>query len=523
MLLASPDVRGLLLFSVILVLGVLFVPVDGQVVQWDIEKRIVPTRLRRRADSTYEEVITNEKGVGGYFATATIGTPGQNVTLQLDTASSDIWVPFSGAAVCRGRKLSGEKGCYLGSCEWGMPITSKTLVMLTDQTVDPKPSKTFDAFSRDTFEISYIDASFAKGHYFTDTFEISGAKVKNLTMGLGVQTDISYGLLGVGYAINEASITTAGFKYPNLPIAMVNEGLINSVAYSLWLNDLGASTGNILFGGIDTSKFLGDMARLSILKDKEINAYDHFVVPLTSLEATSPSGTDILSTSDWPLEVVLDSGTTLSYLPYDIAKMVWDEVGATYNPEVDMAVLPCSHFEHPGYFSFGFAGEGGPRINITMDELVIDLTDGQAPEFSSGDHEGERVCQFGIQRGIASPYTLGDTFLRSAYVVYDLENNEVGIAATDFNSTKTNIVAFESKGAKIPSATLARHQAQTLSSPQATGQALKAADGFQDRKNKDKEGKSGDKDEEDAGSPLQPLHGYGMAIMLAVLTYTALA
>lgn len=66
-----------------------------------------------------------------------------------------------------------------------------------------------------------------------------------MTMGLGRQTDIPYGLVGVGYALNEAIVgqtQSATSVYPNLPVHMVNEGLINTVAYSLWLNDLGKSS-----------------------------------------------------------------------------------------------------------------------------------------------------------------------------------------------------------------------------------------------------------------------------------------
>lgn len=63
-----------------------------------------------------------------------------------------------------------------------------------------------------------------------------------MTMGLGLETDIAYGLVGVGYAVNEAIVgntQSTSSAYPNLPVHMVNEGLINTVAYSLWLNDLG--------------------------------------------------------------------------------------------------------------------------------------------------------------------------------------------------------------------------------------------------------------------------------------------
>lgn len=200
---------------------------DGRVpgvVQWQIEKREspIPQLLRKRAN-TYEEVITNDLTVGGYFAACAMGTPYQNLTLQLDTGSSDIWVPDSTAQACQDSK-SNPQGCSFG-------------------TFDPSKSDTFVDVGKNEFNISYVDGSHSQGDYFTDRFEIGGAVV-NVTMGLGIDTDIAYGLVGVGYALNEAIVAdthSANSAYPNLPVTMEQEGLINTIAYSLWLNDLGIS------------------------------------------------------------------------------------------------------------------------------------------------------------------------------------------------------------------------------------------------------------------------------------------
>ena len=296
-----------------------------------------------------------------------------------------------------------------------------------------------------------------------------------MTMGLGVKTDVPFGLLGVGYASNEASTQTENAKYPNLPIAMQQAGLINSVAYSLWLNDLDSSSGNILFGGVDTDKYIGNLTRLPIQPQQ--GQFTSFAVSMFSLEAASPSGSDVLTSNNLPADVILDSGTTLSYIPQDLATQVWAEVGATYDSSLQTAIIPCSFKSHPGYFSFIFSGSDGPRINVTLDDLVVSLTTGNPPKFPSGPHQGQAACEFGIQNATGAPYLLGDTFLRSAYVVYDLVNNEVGIAPTDFNSTKSDIVAFASEGATIPSATLVNNGSQ--SQPQPTQTGLTAADGFQ--------------------------------------------
>ncbi|KFY41714.1 hypothetical protein V494_02820, partial [Pseudogymnoascus sp. VKM F-4513 (FW-928)] len=67
------------------------------------------------------------------------------------------------------------------------------------------------------------------------------------------------------------------------------------------------------------------------------------------------------------------------------------------------------------------------------------------------------------------PILFGDTFLRSAYVVYDLANNEIGLAQTDFNAKGSNIVEFASMGAAIPQAPTASGQDQIGVSQTKTG------------------------------------------------------
>ncbi|KAM5342828.1 hypothetical protein ACJ41O_013794 [Fusarium nematophilum] len=422
--------------------------VQAQFVQWDIESRRAHPGLTRRATDTFEEIINNKRSAGGYFSTISV--------------------------------------------------------------VDPDKSDSFKHVGPGLFDITFVDNSFSKGDYFIDHFELGGALIKNMTMGLGLKTDIPFGLIGVGYAINEASADTADIVYPNLPVAMWKGGFTNTIAYSLWLNDLDASSGSILFGGVDTEKYVGEMMRVDV-QPLDGN-YLHFIVALTSLVANSSSGSDTLTSEQFPIKAVLDSGTTLTYLPQDLTDQIWEEVGASYNSEYGLAVLPCSYGKHEGNFTFGFAGPDGPAISVAMDELVIDLTDGNMPQFESGAYEGELVCAFGIQNDSSEISILGSSFLRSAYVVYDLVNNEIGMAATDFNATERKIVAFESYGEAIPSATKAPNQQKATQKPEVTDHDFTAANGFQNTS-----GDSNDSDDSDnAASALTPTGSY-----LALVAATA--
>jgi hypothetical protein len=176
-------------------------------------------------------------------------------------------------------------------------------------------------------------------------------------------------------------------------------------------------------------------------------------VAFTSLSATSSSGSDQLTPSGYAQAAILDSGTTITLLPNDVVSSVFEELGATVSTELDAVVVPCSLASNPGTLNYGFGGTGGPTIKVSMSQLVLPLTlaNGQT-------HQTD--CQLGIQAAGDLPVLFGDTFLRSAYVVYDLDNNQIALAQTDFNSTSSNVVAFASKGASIPSATTAANQAQ---------------------------------------------------------------
>ncbi|KAJ5966050.1 hypothetical protein N7481_012764 [Penicillium waksmanii] len=68
-------------------------------------------------------------------------------------------------------------------------------------------------------------------------------------------------------------------------------------------------------------------------------------------------------------------------------------------------------------------------------------------------NNGQRACIFGIAPAGSSTAVLGDTFLRSAYVVYDLANNQISLANTHFNSTKNNVLEIGTGTDSVPSAT----------------------------------------------------------------------
>jgi hypothetical protein len=243
-----------------------------------------------------------------------------------------------------------------------------------------------------------------------------------------------------------------------------------------------------------------------------------FTVAWTSLSATSSSGTDVLTPSDFAEPTILDSGTTITLLPDQLAEQIFSELGAEINEQLGAVIVPCDLEKNTGTINYSFGGPGGPTIKVQMSQLVLPLTTttGQVPKYSNG----QTVCQLGIQPAGQLPTLFGDTFLRSAYVVYDLENNQIALAQTDFNAKSSNIVTFASKGAAIPSATEASNElavAQTATgNPRAGGATATGSGGSAATYNPNATGLSAARGfNTSGGSAVQPF-AWSKVVMLAM-------
>jgi hypothetical protein len=247
--------------------------------------------------------------------------------------------------------------------------------------------------------------------------------------------------LGIGYQVNEVQVGRAGGKpYNNLPAQLVANKQIRSNAYSLWLNDLDASTGRLLFGGVDTSRYHGSLETLPIQKSG--NTFREFLITLTDVSLGS-----IDIASDQALAVLLDSGSSLTYLPDPMTEAIYQLVQAQYDTAAGAAYVPCSLAYNSTTLDFTFSS---PTISVPMNELVIPVTSSSGRPATFAD--GTEACLFGISPAGSSTSVLGDTFMRSAYLVYDLSNNEISIAQTNFNATSSHILEIGTGTASVPDA-----------------------------------------------------------------------
>jgi hypothetical protein len=325
---------------------------------------------------------------------------------------------------------------------------------------------------QDEFSISYVDGTKIGGDYINETFGIAGITVKQMTMGVAKQAEEPnadestpfQGIVGVGFDAGESIVsqTQGQSGYPNIISQMVLQNIISTRSYSLWLNDLESPEGNILFGGIDNAKFNGDLTILPLQSDTESNAIDSFTVTFAGLNITGNGGKVVYNTQT-NAPVILDSGTTLTYLPDEIANAIADGVGAVSNNNYGV-VVPCDVAQTQGKFHFQFGNSAdGPIISAEISQFVLPFpSDIVSPKFRSG----KTACRWGILPAEGNPNLFGDTFLRSAYVVYNIEGNQVGIAQTNFNVSDTEIKQItDTSSLPGASSTASGAAQQTVSGP----------------------------------------------------------
>ena len=296
------------------------------------------------------------------------------------------------------------------------------------------------------FQISYADNTGAKGDYVSDTVSIGGNTMTGLQLGVGYQSTSTEGVMGIGYPGLEVAVQNDQDQaYKNIPQLMVSQGLINSPAYSLWLDDLSAPTGNILFGGVDTVKYVGSLEKLPIVQ--EDGSFLEMIIALSSMSIDSGSSNSTVLSKAIP--VLLDSGSTLSYLPSDTAQAIYQAVGATFDSRQGLAFCPCSLQSSGMKLNFQFGN--GKVIPVAMKEMVL--------QGGAGAQDSDVGCTFGVvsqpsQSGQAgASYTLGDTFIRSAYIVYDLGNNEISLAQTNFaDASSSNVKEIGTGENAVPDA-----------------------------------------------------------------------
>lgn len=191
-------------------------------------------------------------------------------------------------------------------------------------------------------------------------------------------------------------------------------------------------------------------ASATAISTTEASATAEFTAESTAESTAEPTGDnsdpDVDPESlklDGVLTAVISSGYPLTRLPQNYVARMASYVGATLNEDSGVYLLSCAT-KVPKYLAFLIGGEDGIWIYVDFSELFIPLLDHQTFEPLKSD--GEEICAFGLEPSDDRDVLLGMTFLRSAYVFFDVDQKKIGLAQAVWDKEESNVIEIPSGG-----------------------------------------------------------------------------
>ncbi len=232
-------------------------------------------------------------------------------------------------------------------------------------------------------------------------------------------------------------------------------GLTNTVAYSIYLNDFsmctpfrifdfvltllsGSAEGSVVFGGIDTAKFTGNITMLPMLKANDGQVTD-VVIAATSLVITGGTSrrramtNNTLPSQNTP--VLLDTGNPTILVPLATVDAIGTALNA--NPGADGSMLVTCGTANRGFnMVFDFTGTTIP-VPIAMILTPAMNKDGSPVKNS----DGNALCVVPVEATETNDdlVSFGAPFFSAAYVVMDLQNKNIGLAQANVNASQSNM------------------------------------------------------------------------------------
>ncbi len=389
------------------------------------------------------------------------GTPPQPLSLLLSPSSPHTWLPKAEGMPCKTgydtftgfHSPDDDSG---SACSWGSFSDSESSTSRLAQQIYLD------------FVVAYTDVIHVSGINITDTLTLGDAELDSFSMGLVDSTSNQQwiGMLGLG---NDATTTypRPSSKYrPNLVDRLVSDGKIASQAYSIWLDNIEGTSGALLLGAIDTSRYEGDLTRLNAAVEPYDVFPSAFRVSLASVEMDDAPNEGFQFNEASSMVVSISPAEAFSYLPDGLAEGIIAATGATWNTTLSRATIPCdTGSKNPKTdLRFQLEGPDGPVLHARLADLVIpqEVSRWEIAYETSADLN-RNTCLFGIQKypalranDKALQYNLGSSLLRRTYMVFDAANKEVALAPAKFGAAETtsSIVAFEGPGGVIPSSRL---------------------------------------------------------------------
>eukprot|EP00753_Platysulcus_tardus_P000349 PLAT10353.1.p1 GENE.PLAT10353.1~~PLAT10353.1.p1 ORF type:complete len:386 (-),score=162.73 PLAT10353.1:157-1287(-) len=327
------------------------------------------------ATGTTDPVTIQDYQNAQYYGPLTIGTPPQKFTVIYDTGSSNLWVPGKGCSSC------GSHAQF-----------------------DNSTSSTFQK-NGTVFKIQYGSGKVA-GFLGEDTVTVGSVTIPKQTFAEVMQEpsqSFSRGKFDgiMGLAFQSISVDNVVPPFYNM-ISQLDEPV-----FAFYLPSTSGSTGELLFGGVDSSHYTGTLQYVDLTSET------YWETELTGLTLGGSSVTTVK-------KVVLDSGTSLLAGPTADVKNIAQKVGATATPvNPNEYTVDCSSLSSMPSVTFNI---GGNKFELTAEQYVLEVSSLFGKECILG------FVGIDIPAPAGPLWIAGDVFIRQYYTVFDFGKKRLGFA-----------------------------------------------------------------------------------------------
>ncbi|KAK2361786.1 Eukaryotic aspartyl protease family protein [Trifolium repens] len=373
---------------------------------------------------------------GLYFTKIGLGTPAKDFYVQVDTGSDILWVNCVGCTACPKKS---SIGMYLTLYDPNDSKTSKAVSCDEDfctSTYDGPISGCKQDMSC-PYSITYGDGSTTSGSFVNDSLTFNqvignvhtGPQNSSVVFGCGNKQSGT-----LGSSSQEALDGIMGFGQSNSSVLsqLAASGMVKRIfSHCLDKSNGGGifSIGEVVEPKINMTSLVPRMAHYNvILKDMEIDG-EPVQLPLDFFDSGSGRGT------------IIDSGTTLAYLPASIYDQILPKILARQKGKQLFVIddqFTC--FRYTDNLDKGF-----PVIKFHFEGLSLTAF----PHDYLFSYKDDMYC-IGWQKSNTQTkdgkdlILLGDLVLSNKLVVYDLENMEIGWA--DYNCSSSIKVKDDKSG-----------------------------------------------------------------------------
>ncbi|KAF9562791.1 acid protease [Agrocybe pediades] len=312
-----------------------------------------------------------------YYGTLSVGTPPQDLTVDVDTGSADLWIP-SDCSSCANKQFNKATSSSYFNNGTVFQGTGEVSAMLSTDVVSIQ-------------DLSIKHQSF--GAVFSESADFDSFP--------------NSGILGMAFS----SIAASG--QPTFMENLIIQKRLAAPIFSVYLTR-GKETGSELcLGCIDHEKVTGDVYWIPVVS----KSYWSISLDGVSVNSTAAPSSNVVA--------AIDTGTTLIYLPQDIASRFYDMIpGSKSAPEYgpEFYTYPCDTV-FTASMSFG-----GENFAINGQDFNMGPVQSDSPD-----------CVGGIlSLGKDFPSNLaiiGDEFLKSWYTTFDYANGaRIGFSPSINNS-----------------------------------------------------------------------------------------